>query len=296
MRALHRGADGILAVHDAGIERHVLVAGGVVLLDRVHQHLRRQPDLRSQFGDGVGLKPFGADISALAEQLESRIVVNLMRETTGLRKHRAAGLGVGVRVLGFAFVVEAFAARVAGNAEFVFVAIGGVAVTARTQRNLAIREFGADRSGMGALPVASRTRPKRDEHIEYLAGIVPTTAQTHEIAIRAKIARPHLRACLKATGAADDRTAKQVVFAVWRQHSHAVYVVLVTVEAVDLGLVADLDAHAVGDLAPPQQLTETAADRVDDGTRLEKILALHRHRLLVLEPDAYLMHPAHGFV
>ena len=119
-------------------------------------------------------------------------------------------------------------------------------------------------------------------------------AHPHQVAVGAEIARAHLGAGLEAAAAADDGAAEEIVFAVRRQDVHTLDAVLVAVERRDLGFVADLDAQLVGDLAPLQQLSEPAADGMDDRAGLEIHLAVHRHRLFVLELDAGLVHPVDG--
>ena len=75
---------------------------------------------------------------------------------------------------------------------------------------------------------------ERDQHVEHFAGVVLAAAHAHQVAIRPEIARPHLRARLEAAAAADDGAAEEVVFALRREHAHALDMMLVAVEAVTL--------------------------------------------------------------
>ncbi len=160
-------------------------------------------------------------VAAVAEQVDAGLVVDLVGDAARLLQHRAAGLGVGVGVLGLALVVEALAERVDGDAELIVVAVHGVAAAVRHRRRLHVGRLAVDRRHVRALPVAGRLDAERQQHVQHLAGIVLAAAHLHQVGIGAEIARAHLGIGLEAAAAHDDGAACEIVFAFRRRDAHA---------------------------------------------------------------------------
>ena len=155
-------------------------------------------------------------VAAVAEQVDAGLVVDLVGDAARLMQHRATGLGIGIGVLGFAFVIEALAERVHRDAELIVVTVHGVAVAVLHHRRFDRRRLAVDRRHMRALPVAGRLGAERQQRVEHLAGIVPAAAHLHEVGIGAEIARAHFGIGLEAAAAHDDGARHEIVFAVRR--------------------------------------------------------------------------------
>src|SRR3954465_6362014 len=94
----------------------------------------------------------------LAVLTDSRLVVNLPRNSARLRQDAAAGLGIGIGVLRFTFVEETHTQGIHRNAERIIVAALRIALPVRVLWRFEVRRFGVDGGHMSALPLASGCR------------------------------------------------------------------------------------------------------------------------------------------
>ena len=182
--------------------------------------------------------------------------------------------------MGLAFIEEAQAQRIDGNAEGIIVAALGVAVSVGMLGRFEIGRMSVDRRHVSALPMASGRRSEREEIVQHFAGVVFGAPHFDQIGIAGEIARPHLGAGLEAPGAGDDGAGAKIVFVPRGADAHPLDAMHVAVDRADRGRKADLDIPLRGYAAPLFQLAHAAARHMNGDAALEIALVADLGMLL----------------
>src|SRR5690606_23604589 len=107
-------------------------------------------------------------------------------------------------------------------------------------------------------------------------GVVARAAHAAELPARAEVAHPHLRVGLEPAAGEDDGLGVDVLVALRAEDLHADDPALAVLQQLaQAGLVADLDAVALGGLDQEVHEAPAAADRLDVHAAVEVVDAVH---------------------